>query len=290
MSSIFSALLFNARCQKFAVRATKPDVKLKKDIRVDDIDFECTACGKCCHDLRLPLTLAEASDWLARGGQMELICEAIPWPADPEPPNAQADYRKARSTPAMSGSLPVRVSIIFAAAFAGACPNLRADMLCGIYEERPLVCRIYPAEINPFVSLTPASKACPPDAWQRKPLQRHGVLVDDTARELIELSRRTTALEAPLRMRLCQELGITHAALANEGFVIHAPRSSDLLAALERIHAIPDVPHAPAQWAFVSNRDATVQTLLSVGAAADLDLPANAGGFRYHGFFGASPA
>ncbi|WP_027798541.1 YkgJ family cysteine cluster protein [Paraburkholderia dilworthii] len=256
---------------------------------MDDIDFECTACGKCCHDLRLPLTLAEASDWLARGGQMELICEAIPWPADPEPPNAQADYRKARSTPAMSGSLPVRVSIIFAAAFAGACPNLRADMLCGIYEKRPLVCRIYPAEINPFVSLEPASKACPSVAWQRKPLQRHGVLVDDMTRELIELSRRTTELEAPLRMRLCQELAITHAALANEGFVIHAPQSSDLLAALARIRAMPDVPHAPAQWTFVSNRGVTTEALLSVGAAAGFDESASARGLRYHGFYEASP-
>jgi Fe-S-cluster containining protein len=287
----FCAILFSAaRCQKFAVRATKPNVELKKEFRVDDIDFECTACGKCCNDLRLPLTLAEASDWLARGGQMELICEAIPWPADPEPPNPQADYRKARSTPAESGSLPVRVSIILAAAFAGPCPYLRADMLCGIYEERPLVCRIYPAEINPFVSLTPANKACPPEAWNTKPLQRHGVLVDETTRRLIELSRRTAENEAPLRMRLCHELSITHASLANEGFVIHAPRSSELLAALERIRATPDVPPAPAEWTFVSNRGVTVETLLSVGAAVRLDEPVDARDFRYHGFHEASSA
>ncbi|CAB3694662.1 YkgJ family cysteine cluster protein [Paraburkholderia rhynchosiae] len=257
---------------------------------MDDIDFECTACGKCCHDLRLPLTLAEASDWLARGGQMELICEAIPWPAEPEPGNAQASYKRARSTPAMSGSLPVRVSVILVAAFAGACPNLRADMLCGIYDERPLVCRIYPAEINPFVSLTPENKACPVEAWQRKPLQRQGVLVDETTRRWIEESRRATELEAPLRMRLCQELAVTHAALANEGFVIHAPESSALRTALERIGATPDARDASPQWTFMSNRGVTVETLLSVGAGVCLDEPASPRNFRYHGFFEASPA
>jgi len=154
-------------CKNFGARPTKHDATEPKGTNsLDDINFACTTCGQCCHDLRLPLTIAEANYWLKRGGQFELLCEAIPWPVEPRPGDAQAAYKRARSSAAMSGTLPVRVSIILTAAFAGACPNLRADMLCGRYDERPLVCRIYPAEINPFVPLVPKNKACPPEAWQ----------------------------------------------------------------------------------------------------------------------------
>ena len=48
----------------------------------------------------------------------------------------------------MSGSLPTRVVVILTGAYEGPCPNLQPDMRCGIYEQRPLVCRIYPAEIK----------------------------------------------------------------------------------------------------------------------------------------------
>ncbi|PQV49299.1 YkgJ family cysteine cluster protein [Paraburkholderia sp. BL21I4N1] len=259
---------------------------------MDDINFECTACGKCCHDLRLPLTLAEATAWLARGGQMELLCEAIPWPVEPEADNEQAAYKKARSAATMSGSLPVRVSVLLVAAFAGACPNLGSDMRCRIYEERPLVCRIYPAEINPFVALAPESKACPPDAWQHTPLQRHGVLVDETTRELIGESRRTSELEAALRVQLCLALGLNEAALANEGFVIYAPDSDALRAALQQVRATPanETLAAATPWTFVSNRAVTVETLLSVGAAGRLNEPTADAHFRYHGYFPAEPA
>jgi Fe-S-cluster containining protein len=253
---------------------------------VNDINFECTACGKCCHDLRLALTIAEAIAWLERGGQMELICEAIPWPVEPEPDNAQAAYKRARSAPAMSGSLPVRISIVLAAAFGGPCPNLAPDMRCRIYAHRPLVCRIYPAEINPFVELMPENKACPPEAWQHTPLQKQGVLVDANTIELIEQSRRANQLEAPLRMQLCLALGVNHAALANEGFVMISPNSDALLSALHQVQANADEPPATAaQWTFVSNRTQTVETLHSVGAASHLAENVVTGPSRYHGFF-----
>jgi Predicted Fe-S-cluster oxidoreductase len=252
---------------------------------VDDINFECTACGKCCHDLRLALTITEAIAWLERGGQMELICEAIPWPVEPELGNAQAEYKRARSSPAMSGSLPVRISIVLAAAFTGACPNLQADMRCGIYEQRPLVCRIYPAEINPFVELVPENKGCPPDAWQTTPLQRQGILVDATTIELVGQSRRANQFEAPLRMQLCLELGLNTAALANEGFVMVSPDSEALLTALRQIHATAQSQEAATQWTFVSNRAGTLETLLSVGATGHLAEATATGNSRYHGFF-----
>lgn len=257
---------------------------------MDDIDFACTTCGQCCHDLRLPLRIDEAIDWLQRGGQMELLCEAIPWPVEPEPDNGLAAYKRARSSAAMSGTLPVRISIILTAAFTGACPNLRADMLCAIYEERPLVCRIYPAEINPFVSLAPENKACPPQAWQTTPLQRGGVLVDATTYQLVQESRLANQSEAPLRMQICRELGIDHAALANEGFVIHAPDPGALLAALKQSRASAVSNDESARWTLVSNRTETIETLTSVGAVSAADRLAADGAFRYLGFFPASVA
>lgn len=29
-----------------------------------DINFECPKCGKCCHDLKVTLTVKEAIEWL----------------------------------------------------------------------------------------------------------------------------------------------------------------------------------------------------------------------------------
>ena len=130
-----------------------------------DIDFECTMCGNCCHDLRLPLTVAEALAWLGRGNEVQILCEALPWPEEPAADNLQAAHKRRRSFAAMSGSLPTRIVVILTGAFVGPCPNLQADMRCRIYEERPFVCRIYPAEINPFIELVPANKGCPPEAW-----------------------------------------------------------------------------------------------------------------------------
>ncbi|KVD26632.1 YkgJ family cysteine cluster protein [Burkholderia ubonensis] len=257
---------------------------------MNDIDFACTACGKCCHDLRLMLTIDEAIAWLQRGGRVELLCDAIPWPVEPEPDNAFAAYKRARSTPALSGALPVRVTTVFTASYAGPCPNLRADMRCGIYDERPLVCRIYPAEINPFVELSPEGKACPPDAWRTTPLLRGGAIVDDDTRRNIERSRAANVAEAPLRAQVCAALGVATAAVANEGFVIHAPPADALLAVLNGVRAAPATVEADdtgTQWTLLSNRAATVDALASTGAAVGLAASAadDARAFRYLGFF-----
>jgi Fe-S-cluster containining protein len=272
-----------------------------------DIDFECTMCGKCCHDLRLPLTVAEALAWLGRGNEVQILCEALPWPEEPAADNLQAAHKRRRSFAAMSGSLPTRIVVILTGAFAGPCPNLQADMRCGIYEERPLVCRIYPAEINPFIQLEPAAKGCPPEAWTPglAPLMRGGQLVDATTVELIQKSRAADAQDAVAKQRLCALLGVDVAALANEGFVVHTPKREALLAALERVGAQADglgvaqgveaiaaesESGALPSWRFVSNRRATVNTLESVGALSawvDADRPE---AFEYLGFFPAAAA
>jgi Fe-S-cluster containining protein len=240
-----------------------------------DLDFACTQCAKCCHDLRLPLTVGEAIDWLARGGAVQLLCEAIPWFAEPPPENVGAAHKRRRSFAASSGELPVRVDVILAAAFAGPCPNLQLDKRCGIYDERPLVCRIYPAEINPSVAFDSRHKACPPEAWATgsSALLRAGRLVDARTIELVERSRQTDASEVPVKALLCRALGIDRAAISNEGFVVYELDRSVLREALRRAKERLRTRTAPVEgdredgdWRLVSNRDASLAALAAVGA------------------------
>ncbi|MGH8782934.1 YkgJ family cysteine cluster protein [Paraburkholderia sp.] len=254
---------------------------------MNDLDFNCTMCGKCCHGLRLALTVDEARAWLARGDRVELMCEAIPWPVEPDADNREANYRRARSFPAESGTLPVRIAVLLTGTFDGPCPNLGADMRCGIYENRPHVCRIYPAEINPFVTLDPANKGCPSDAWHGAPMLREGRLVDSEVQAVIDSARSAGERDMPAKAQLCATLGIDRAALANEGFVTYTPEPRALLDALsDAMHAQPQASH---QWTFVSNRRETIGTLESVGAHAKVpDAPDTGSVYGYLGFFTAT--
>ncbi|OXI96466.1 MULTISPECIES: YkgJ family cysteine cluster protein [Burkholderia] len=246
-----------------------------------DLDFACNGCGGCCHDLRIPLTIDEATAWLQRGGHVELLCDAMPWLVEPEPDNGFAAYKRVRSSAALSGSLPVRITVMLTATHAGPCPNLGDDMRCAIYDARPLVCRIYPAEVNPFVPLVPDGKQCTPDAWQQAPFVRGGTIVDAATRENIARSRAASEAETPLRARLCKVLGIDTAAVANEGFAVHAPPAAALLAALTALTAQRASDSAPAgaddtiAWTLVSNRTSTLDALGSVGAASQRAGSAN---------------
>jgi Fe-S-cluster containining protein len=251
---------------------------------LDSTHFGCTGCGQCCTDLRLPLTFAEATGWIERGGQLELLCEALPWPVEPEPDNAYAAYKRKRTFAAISGELPVRIGITLAAAFSGPCPNLDEKMRCGIYEQRPLVCRVYPAEINPFFALKPEFKLCPPEAWQaRVPFAIDGVLVDAATRDAIDASRRADEASVEMKRALCQRLGVNSASVANEGFVIVSPDRERLRAALLDVQRDASEPASPAMWTLVSNRPATVDTLVKVGAQSVMDIDANREGYRYIG-------
>ncbi|WP_233886381.1 YkgJ family cysteine cluster protein [Paraburkholderia flagellata] len=235
------------------------------------IPFSCTMCGKCCHDLRLPLGVDEAIEWVRDGGDVQLFCEAIPWPNDPPPEHLEALYKRGKSFAALSGVLPVRVAVTLVASFDGPCRHLQPDMRCGVYAKRPRVCRIYPAEINPFVKLTPENKKCPPDAWSAGgPVLMHGeVVVDSNLRHFIEQSREADRLDVAAKARVCATLGIDIAALANEGFAVHAPRRELVLEAL--VDSIstdrePTVLSRSNQWQLVSNRSGTLTVLNEIGA------------------------
>ncbi len=244
-------------------------------------------CGKCCHDLRLPLTVTEAVAWLERGDDVQILCDASPWPEEPPADDRQAAHRRRRSFAALSGSLPTRVVVILAGAYVGPCPNLRLDMRCGIYEQRPLVCRIYPAEINPFIELTPMRKACPPEAWTPglPPLLRAGKPVGAGILPLIQKSRDADANDVPIKQQVCALLGIDRAAVWNEGFAVYSPDRVDLLSALRHASSDPILPTRTPMWSFISNRRIIVDTLASVGALGSLVHANSTEGIEYLGFF-----
>ena len=247
--------------------------------------FACTQCGNCCRNLKLPLTVAEAERWITDGNDVQVICEAVPWPTEPPPDDRKAAHRSRRSFAAVSGSVPTRVAVILAAHFAGDCPNLGADLRCGIYQRRPLVCRIYPAEINPFIPFKPANKACPPEAWAANGplLQRDGRVEDDVVRADISLAQQKGALDVPIKARVCAALKINATALADEGFVVYSPDRAALLHEIAR--AAQDGGDIPdSSWIFVSNQSATVASIASIGGIGSLVRPEDDRPYQFLGF------
>lgn len=163
-------------------------------------------------------------------------------------------------------------------------------MRCGIYEERPLVCRIYPAEINPFIELVPMHKVCPPDAWTpgAPSLLRAGKLVDAGMLALIQQSLVDDAKDVPIKQQVCVLLGIDQAAVSNEGFAAHSPDRFDLLAALHQASDERGAATLSPTWRFISNRRTTIDALVSVGALGSLVHSNSTAGFEYLGFFAAT--
>lgn len=252
-----------------------------------EVRFGCTLCGKCCTDLRLPLTIAEAMQWIERGHTVEVLCEAVPWPIEPAGDDAMAQHKRASTFGARSGTLPVRIGAILAATHDGPCPNLGDDKHCRIYASRPMVCQIYPAEVNPFVQFSHAAKACPPEAWDRlnPAFFRNGQWVSESLRATIERSRNTTRSDARHKAAICAALNISLAALANEGYVVHRPPGRQLHEALKRVSAGGAGSEAVPEWTVVSNRASTRDTLESVGATVCPSLPFSSADVEYLPFF-----
>jgi Fe-S-cluster containining protein len=248
-----------------------------------DIRFDCTQCGRCCHDLRLPLSVDEAIVWAGRGHDVQLLCDALPSLSADPPEDIAARFRHDRSFPALSGGLPIRVAVILVARHEGACPHLLADMRCGNYADRPRVCRIYPAEIAPHVPLRIENKLCPPEAWadDRPLLLRDSVAADEDVRNLIAAHQATTQGDAPVKARAAMLLGARSAALWNEGYAVHAPSPDDLVAALREARATMGEVDTGARWSIVSNRKSTLAMLRDADAEGRLC----ASGAGYIGFF-----
>ncbi|MEN5311369.1 YkgJ family cysteine cluster protein [Pseudomonas koreensis] len=227
--------------------------------------FSCVGCGKCCTDHHVPLTLAEARMWAADGGQVIVLVEAflgngLGLPAQ------QREHAERRSLAVRSGNTDAHVAITFAAYNVGRCRNLDEDNLCRIYERRPLVCRIYPAEINPHIPLDPVAKDCPPESWQQGPLLiAGGALVDQELVELIQRSRQADRDDIRTKDAICAALGIRTTALKGDGFTAYLPEMSAFAAVIDQVSAQP-LSEASSEWVFHLSGDDVAGQLLAAGA------------------------
>ncbi|MGF6152285.1 YkgJ family cysteine cluster protein [Pseudomonas fluorescens] len=221
--------------------------------------FSCVGCGKCCTDHHVPLTLAETRMWAADGGAVIVLVEGflgngLGLPA------LQREHAERRSVVVPSGATQAHVAITFAAYNAGRCRNLDEDNLCRIYERRPLVCRIYPMEINPHIPLTPTAKDCPPESWEQGPaLIVGGQLVDQALANLIQRSRQADRDDVQAKEAICERLGIRTTALKGDGFTAYLPDMAAFASAIDQVQAAP-LLGSVGEWLFhVSGNDIAEQ-------------------------------
>ena len=209
--------------------------------------------------------------WADDGGQVIVLVEAF-LSNGLGLPAAQREHAERRSAVVRSGATEARVAITFAAYNAGRCRNLDEENLCRIYERRPLVCRIYPMEINPHIPLDVTRKDCPPESWETGPqLILGGKLVDQELARLIERSRQADREDIALKDRICALLGIRTTALKGDGFTAYLPDMSAFATALDQ--APRQAEQQAGEWQFHVSGDDVASQVLASGALVVTEAP-----------------
>lgn len=241
------------------------------------IRFACNGCGACCKGRLIPLTLNETRQWLARGHDVAIMLEAFnetTWSAEPQ----QYAHSVRRAAEVRSGDAKVQVIAVFTANALSQCPNLGADDRCGIYEERPLVCRIYPMEINPHIPLRPETKSCPPETWQTGEVLFTDRIVDPTLARQVEQSRQADRDDAQAKINICEYMGLTTAAWKNNAMAIYQPDRHELMAALDACE-VGTYEAAGKEWTVHVNQPELRQQLLDAHISLNDD---NAPNYIFH--------
>jgi Fe-S-cluster containining protein len=207
--------------------------------------------------------------WAADGGQVIVLVEAF-LANGLGLPMQQREHAERRSVVVRSGASKAHVAITFAAYNVGPCRNLDEDNLCRIYERRPLVCRIYPMEINPH---NPSIKECPPESWVTGPdLIIGGELVDQELTGLIQRSRQADRDEIQTKEAICALLGIRTTALKGDGFTAYLPDMNAFATVIDQISAQSQL-ESSSDWLFhVSGEDIAGQ-VQAAGAQVATDTP-----------------
>ncbi|MBT2370791.1 YkgJ family cysteine cluster protein [Pseudomonas fluorescens] len=195
------------------------------------VRYTCVTCGICCKERLIPLTIKEAEQWLVRGDDVAIILEAFSLSVLPDK-SPEFIHNSSRAATVNTGSQRVNVIAIFTANALNQCPHLQEDNLCGIYEERPLVCRIYPMEINPFIELREGNKVCPPESWESGEILCSDGIANPPLQRLISQSRQADIKDAFAKVAICEALGMTVASWKSEGLAVYFPESDALLAAI----------------------------------------------------------
>ncbi|MHC8365409.1 YkgJ family cysteine cluster protein [Pseudomonas sp. ZT5P21] len=234
--------------------------------------FSCVGCGKCCNDHHVPLTLTEARMWAADGGQVIVLVEGFLGNGLGLPVQ-QREHAERRSVVVQSGASEAYVAITFAAYNIGPCRNLDEDNLCRIYARRPLVCRIYPMEINPHIPLNLAIKECPPESWEKGPdLIVGGELVDQELAGLIQRSRQADRDDIRTKDAICALLGIRTTALKGDGFTAYLPDMTAFATVIDQVTQQP-LTGSSSDWRFHVSGDDIAGQVLAAGAQVTTETP-----------------
>jgi hypothetical protein len=212
--------------------------------------------------------------WAADGGQVIVLVEAFLGNGLGLPAH-QREHAQRRSAQVRSANADAYIAITFAAYNVGACRNLDEDNLCRIYERRPLVCRIYPMEINPHIPLNPTIKECPPESWKKGPeLIVGGELVDRELSQLIQRSRQADRDDIQAKVAICASLGIRTTALKGDGFTAYLPDSSELISIIDG-QAEQTLPTRGHEWLFHVSGDDIAGQVRAAGAQVATEVPSN---------------
>ncbi|MNF97218.1 Flagellin N-methylase [compost metagenome] len=212
--------------------------------------------------------------WAADGGQVIVLVEGF-LSNGLGLPVQQREHAERRSVLVRSGETEAYVAITFAAYNVGPCRNLDEDNLCRIYERRPLVCRIYPMEINPHIPLNPAIKECPPESWEKGPdLIIGGELVDHELAGLIQRSRQADRDDIRTKDAICASLGIRTTALKGDGFTAYLPDMSAFATVIDQVAQQP-LTGSDSDWQFHVSGDDIAGQVLAAGAHVATETPLN---------------
>jgi Fe-S-cluster containining protein len=212
--------------------------------------------------------------WAADGGQVIVLAEGFLGTGQGLPAQ-QREHAQRRSARVRSAEADAYIAITFAAYNVGACRNLDEDNLCRIYQRRPLVCRIYPMEINPHIPLNPIIKECPPESWEKGPeLIVGGELVDRELSQLIQRSRQADRDDIQAKVAICASLGIRTTALKGDGFTAYLPDMSEFISIIDE-QAAHTLPTQDCEWLFHVSGDDIAGQVLAAGAQVATEVPVN---------------
>ena len=241
-----------------------------------NVHFACNSCGKCCHGHHISLTLNETVRWASDGGPLMILVEAF-LDNGYGVADVQRDHAVRRSLRVRCGGTTAYIAITFAVHNVGTCRYLSADKQCGIYEHRPLVCRIYPIEINPHIQLRPDFKDCAPETWAESgpAIYRDGRMVDAELSLLIEKSRQADRDEIDVKAEICRRLGIDVAALKGDGFATYLPDLATLLSTMQDVMSGASAISPNLQeWSLHVSRAELADRLTDMSASVKPALPA----------------
>jgi hypothetical protein len=229
--------------------------------------------------LNIPLSVNEAMRWIARGNRVKILVEAIPWVTDQILLSESLKRKEEITFTGISGSLAIRVQVTLVAYFSQACPHLNEHNRCGIYDERPMTCRVYPFELNPNIFLNPNNKLCPQEAWSLTDTSEQSIhqkniqlsIIDAQTQSNINTTHQSNINEVSIKQQLCAALGIWSCSLSNDGYLFHQVNQTQLLAHLQSL-TTGSCPGDSLKnlhdqsWLIHSNSKATLQNLADIGS------------------------